>query len=190
MTARILGALTLALVSCGGAPAQTHAAPVSPVAPVAPVSPVSQVSPVAPVSAVSPPAVTGLHAVSEVLEGAGHACRLAGETLVCDEKKANVVTFGVLWANEPRLGPYLGFVASFNWKDANGCASATKKLNELTSKFDLLRSSCTDEHLVFALTVPVGERGVTAGDVRGLVAYFQGVAGDVLRSSGLVPLLE
>ena len=174
MTARWLGLIACALVSCGGAAAQTPAVSV----------PVQVAPPAAPAE------ISGLRAVSDVLEHAGHACRMSHETLVCDEKKPNVATFGVVWANEPRLGAYFGFVASFNWKDTNGCASAATKLNELTSKFDLLRSYCTDEHLVFALTVPVGERGTTAGDVRGLATYFQGIVDDVLRSSGLTPLLE
>src|SRR5690348_16341965 len=69
--------------------------------------------------------------MQKTLAGAGHACHMAGQTLVCDDKKAGVPTLAVAWANEPSLGPYVAYVSSFTWKDPTGCATSAKKLNEL-----------------------------------------------------------
>ncbi|HEY1958321.1 MAG TPA: hypothetical protein VGH28_22045 [Polyangiaceae bacterium] len=173
-------AIGVSLVGCGGA-----AAPAAPAVTV-------QAAPTAEATDTMPraPQAAAMRWLGTTLESAGHACHLSGETLVCDEKKENVATVGLVWANEQALGPYIGYVASFNWKEPGACEKSAPKLNELSSKFDLLRMTCSDENLVFALTVPLGERSLTAADVKGLTTYFQTLVGTVLRSSGLVPLLK
>jgi len=178
MTAKIWAAVVLA--ACGGAPAPPAVSVQS--APAA-TTDATDAMPRQPQSAV-------LQWMKSTLAAGGHACHVTGETLVCDDKKENVPTVGVVWADESNLGPYVGLVASFNWKDPSGCANSMKRLNELNSKFDLLRSSCTDENLVFALTVPLGERSLTAADAKGLTTYFQSLVAAVLRSSDLLPLLK
>lgn len=132
------------------------------------------------------PEATVLRAVGDALNLAGHECKLTTEQVICDEQKSNVATVVVVYAEEPTLGPYLGFVTSFVWKDPNGCADASAKLVELNAKFDLLRSSCTSDRLIFALTAPISERGMTGADVRAMASYFQSVVGNVLASSELV----
>jgi hypothetical protein len=157
-----------------------------------PAAPVTLAAPVTHEPAAIPrgPQADTLRAVTDALNGAGHTCKMSGDTLVCDDKKSGVATIAVVYGSEPALGPYLGLVSSFAWKEANGCATAAQKLVELNAKFDLLRSSCTPQHLIFALTAPIGERGLTGADVRSMVAYFQGVVGNVLASSGLVGALQ
>jgi hypothetical protein len=150
-----------------------------------------------PADAASPPAAiprapeaTVLRAVGDALNGAGHECKATNEQVICDEQKSNVATVAVVYAEEPTMGPYLGFVTSFVWKEPNGCSDAAAKLVELNAKFDLLRSSCTSDRLIFALTAPISERGMTGGDVRSMVSYFQSVVANVLASSELVKAVK
>jgi hypothetical protein len=184
------GCLALALVS---APVPACAANRPPVAAPTGASSGSKGStPTLPADAPSPAAVprapqgTVLHAVGDALNGAGHECNVTSEQVICDEQKSNVATVVVVYAEEPTLGPYLGFVTSFMWKEPNGCSDASAKLVELNAKFDLLRSSCTSDRLIFALTAPISERGMTGGDVRAMASYFQSVVANVLGSSELV----
>lgn len=124
-----------------------------------------------------------IRAVAESLQGAGHSCQLNGDTLICDREKNGTPTVAVVYGTEGTVGPYLGLVSSFTWKDASGCANASKKLVEINGKFDLLHAFCTDENVIFSFTMPMGEAGFTSEDVRHYVTYFQTVVGTVLRSN-------
>jgi hypothetical protein len=164
-------AMLVVLSNCGGA------------ATAAPAQPPANAGPPRTAALPRAPQADALHGIQETLQGAGHGCHMVGETLVCDDKNKNEPTVGIVYGTEASLGPYLGFVASFNWKDpTTGCANATKKINELNAKFDLLHASCTSENMVFALTAPIGELGFTSADVRGLMTYFQSLVSTVLRS--------
>ena len=94
-------------------------------------------------------------------------------------ESTRVHVWELLCSESPASRCHLSTVPSLDANDCHGVDGS-----------DLLRMTCSDENLVFALTVPLGERSLTAADVKGLTTYFQTLVGTVLRSSGLVPLLK
>jgi hypothetical protein len=125
------------------------------------------------------------------LKAAGHSCKIDKDgDGICDSDRQGAPTFAVVYAEDQSMGPYMGFVASFRWKDADGCAKHAARLVELTGKLDLLRLSCTPELMTFAMTSPVPERGFTTQDVTRMSASFVQYVRTLLNTTELVKSLQ
>jgi hypothetical protein len=130
-----------------------------------------------------------LQQAKELLSRSGHSCDLKSDVVTCDAEDRTRPTLAIS-ATPSGQDPYLFLVESFSLGATESCAMLAGKLNEVQLSHDVIRVTCTRDHLIFSVPIFVPAAGLADEDVKRFVAGWQQTVHETMSAAGLWAYLK